>query len=199
MTYQVQTTYRSVQACSPAGCSIQYVPVASPQYAAPPAKTTPQAVPPLPTGQTSYDPGAPPIAAELLGYDGPPIAPMFESPPSDAAPPPPVVARVVYGDRHGVFGIINRIRAQRGLRQLAYDQALAAAADQNNAGQLRAGYSSHHTNPGAYQVAYVGPTTADAAVNGWLASPSHAGVLLNPNVTTIGVAMTGNAWTANLR
>ena len=103
------------------------------------------------------------------------------------------------GDRHGVFGIINRIRAQRGLRQLAYDQSLANWAAQNNAGQLRAGYSSHHTNPGAYQVAFVGPATADAAVNGWLSSPAHASVLLNPNVTTIGVAMTGNAWTANLR
>jgi len=107
---------------------------------------------------------------------------------------------VVYEQPHArVFTLINWHRSQRGLRPLRYDTNLAAWAARNNSGQLYYRRSGHHVNPNCWQVAFYGPQTADLAVNGWLASPSHFQAIMRPDVTVIGVAVNSVAWTANLR
>jgi hypothetical protein len=112
-----------------------------------------------------------------------------------------VVYQEIRSDPWGFLNWLNNVRIRAGLALVRYDANLSAWAALNNPPQLAAGASGHHVNPNAWQVAFFGPTNAVDAGNGFLASPGHASVLLDPAITTVGIAASadsrGWAWTVN--
>jgi uncharacterized protein YkwD len=120
-------------------------------------------------------------------------APAYRTPTREPALNAPAAS---YGG--DALSVVNATRARYGLRPLAHDAGLAGAAATNNQMQARSGLGHHH-NPGAWQCAAVGTPTAQAAVNTWLNSPAHRAILLNPSLTTAGIAVGWNTATFNAR
>lgn len=110
----------------------------------------------------------------------------------------PRAPTVAQPQQSGFLFRLNQIRAGQRLRALVEDAALAQQAMQNCVIQLRMRRSGHYAG-GGYEVAFYGPSDEISALNGWLASPGHASILLNPSLTRIGLANVANSWTAQLR
>lgn len=197
----------------PISYTVQATPQATPQYQTPiapskmlpiprsPSKNDPLGdVPPVPTAPQA-NPAIVPQGSFGPRIDGNPRTILVTQKREVVAATVPAiqtaVASVPPTDPDGIVSRINYFRSLRGLRPLAYDHNLSTWAHYNNYGQLRSRYSSHHVNPNAHQIAFYSPRTADQAVQGWLASPSHASVIYNPNLTRMGAARDGLAWTAN--
>jgi len=143
-----------------------------------PAKSTPQASP-------QASPQAPPKVPPNSRHRGhtelaPPIAPA----------PVPVV---VVTDPYGFHVYLNDYRARAGLRPLRYSAHLAGWAYQNS---LR-GFG-HFIRVGRRQNAAAGQANAQAVAAQWMNSPAHRDAMLDPTVTTYGIAVANNAWTLNL-
>ena len=121
--------------------------------------------------------------------------------PLKAAPKTSSVTSEPVGDVAQAFlAGLNSERARHRLRPLRYDVALATEASVNNPPQARAQRSGHFASRSAWQVAFWGPRTVQHALAGWLASPGHRAALLEPSVSTVGLAFDGDrSWTANLR
>lgn len=107
----------------------------------------------------------------------------------------PTAIQTTTGD---VLAPVNAERARHGLRPLAFDANLAAWAASNNRAQGARGLG-HHVQCGAWQCAAVGTPTAQAAVAMWMASPAHRAILLNPSLTSAGIAIGWNTATFNAR
>jgi uncharacterized protein YkwD len=96
---------------------------------------------------------------------------------------------------------LNGARARLGLKTLVYDNNLSQSAAQNNPHMTARQCSGHYVvDPSAWQVSLYAPGfSADAALQVFMGSAAHAGILLAPGALSIGVAFDGFSWTANLR
>lgn len=106
---------------------------------------------------------------------------------------------------HEFLDLVNHLRAERGTQALLQDDNLSAWAAENNIEQQRLGLG-HHVRPRdgqnrvvGSQVSAIGFRNARAAFEAFCGSGPHITILLDPNVTRIGYATDGWAWTANLR
>ncbi|MFF1908794.1 CAP domain-containing protein [Kitasatospora sp. NPDC058218] len=104
---------------------------------------------------------------------------------------------------------LNAVRAQNGRPAVRLNQTLAQAA-KCNADQMDQRHASGHfcdsgniarglgyTWRAFGEIAFYGPTDVDAAVDGWIRSPLHLGIMLD-NYTEVGLARTGTAsWNAD--
>lgn len=107
----------------------------------------------------------------------------------------PVAVRYVADDGGGSFvNWINRVRASRGLRAVVWSPVLAADAVANSA----RGFGHSFMGRARRQNAGWGrslPTIQQM----WLASPAHADAIFDPTVTEVGLGMSGDVVTLNLR
>lgn len=93
-------------------------------------------------------------------------------------------------DASGFVPWLNGVRAQRGLRPVAWDANLAAWAVANS-------------QSGTYHGVMVGRRqnwgwgSLGAVRSMWLASPAHAAALLDPTITRVGLGAWGSVWTFN--
>ena len=113
-----------------------------------------------------------------------------------------VIVQEITGDPWGFLAWWNGERARRGMAPVGYDGNLSNWAAKNNPPQLAARCSGHHVNPNTWQIAFFlwTPSPVEAG-NGFLASPGHRSVLLDPSIKVAGIAMNtdgaGYAWTVN--
>jgi hypothetical protein len=97
---------------------------------------------------------------------------------------------------------INRVRVENGLKPVTEAANLDRAAAQNDAAQQTQG-SGHHVplgnNGASGEIAYMngGGVTPKNSVNGWMESPTHKEIMLNPNMTKVGADISGNYSTAD--
>ncbi len=100
------------------------------------------------------------------------------------------------GDPSGFTDALNAARAERGLAAVAYSPGAVEVAAVNNSRQTAYGLG-HHVLGGLGQVAGMGPWDASGVLWSWLASPSHAAILLDPNLACVGYACSGWYHTAS--
>ena len=104
-------------------------------------------------------------------------------------PTPSPRPAMVAADPYGFGPWLNSARAQRGLRPLAYDPALAGDCATNSAMGFGHGFFGRCRRQNAGQGAL-------ATVCGmWLASPAHASALFDPSCTAYGIAHVNGNWT----
>ncbi len=101
-------------------------------------------------------------------------------------------------DPSGFVPALNAERAARGLPAVAHDPAAVEVAAQNNSHQAAYGLG-HHVLGGLGQCAGVGLHDALSALHAWLGSPSHAAILLDPGLVSVGCHGAGGCWTASTR
>jgi hypothetical protein len=102
-------------------------------------------------------------------------------------------------DPYGFMGLLNTYRAWAGLPPLAYDPDLSAWASHNNAAQTNYGLG-HHVNPNCCQNSAWNVHDAESVATMWMQSPGHRANMLNPSVSTFGIAYgPGPYWTMNAR
>ena len=115
-----------------------------------------------------------------------------------------------------VLDRVNRIRAQHGLRAVRFQSNLWIAARDHSAEQKRHGYMGHGSpDPNRRSLAqrmgqagYGGRVFAEvvawgysdtaAVVEGWMNSPDHRRILLDPELTEAGFSRVGEYWTGNM-
>jgi uncharacterized protein YkwD len=95
------------------------------------------------------------------------------------------------------LGWVNHYRAMHGLRALAYDANLSAAASQNNAACSSRGLG-HFVMAGCAQDA-AGTSDPAYAAQLWYQSPAHRATMLSPTATTAGIAHSYGYATLNVR
>lgn len=107
----------------------------------------------------------------------------------------PVAVQYVADDGNGAFvNWLNGVRASRGLRAVVWSPVLAADAVANSA----RGFGHSFMGRARRQNAGWGrslPTIQQM----WLASPAHADAIFDPTVTEVGLGMSGDVVTLNLR
>ncbi|WP_331743569.1 CAP domain-containing protein [Kitasatospora sp. NBC_01300] len=104
---------------------------------------------------------------------------------------------------------LNTVRAQNGRPAVRLNQTLSQAAKCNADQMDQRRVSGHfcdsngiahnlgYTGRGFGEIAFYGPTDIDAAVDGWIRSPLHLGIMLG-DYNEVGLARTGNAsWNAD--
>ncbi|MFF1784986.1 CAP domain-containing protein [Kitasatospora sp. NPDC058243] len=104
---------------------------------------------------------------------------------------------------------LNTVRAQNGKPAVRLNQTLSQAAKCNADQMDQRRVSGHfcdsgsiarglgYTGRGFGEIAFYGPTDIDAAVDGWIKSPGHLGIMLG-DYNEVGLARTGNAsWNAD--
>ena len=122
----------------------------------------------------------------------------------------PAPGRSGSGSSGGAAGVLGEVvdrtnaeRARHGLRTLAVDQRLAAAAQAHSADMVRRAFFAHESPDGrqvwdravAAGYAYrkvaeniaAGQRTAEEVVRGWMGSPGHRANILDGDLTQIGV------------
>lgn len=110
-----------------------------------------------------------------------------------------------------LLATINAERTSRGLSPVALRDDLLCAAQDHSADIGGREVCSHEGASGAGpgervdacdgsgwsgEIVACGQTTPRQAVDGWLNSPGHRGIMLDADQKTIGVAMSNNYWTA---
>ncbi len=184
-----------------------------PPRCAPPrtAQCPPQQCPPQQCPPQYRDPCAPPATAPRTTYQAPPA-----EAPGGVQPGMATVPGNATMQDQAVLDRVNRIRAQRGLRALRHDGNLWIAARDHSAEQKRHGYMGHGSpDPNRRSLAqrmgqagYGGRVFAEvvawgysdtaAVVDGWMNSPDHRRILLDPELTEAGFSRVGAYWTGNL-
>ncbi|MFJ3216523.1 CAP domain-containing protein [Kitasatospora sp. NPDC086801] len=104
---------------------------------------------------------------------------------------------------------LNTVRAQNGKSAVRLNQTLAQAAKCNADQMDQRRVSGHFCDSGSIarslgyvgrgfgEIAFYGPTDIDAAVDGWIKSPLHLGIMLG-DYNEVGLARTGAAsWNAD--
>ena len=163
---------------------------------------------------------APPtrMTAPTPRYEAAP--PTCATPPAAAAPShaaePQRTHTPAASEEMALLEHVNRVRAQHVLRPLRFHTLLWVAARDHSAEQQRHGYMGHGSpDPSRRRLAqriqqagYVGrvfaevvawgyPDTA-SVVEGWMNSPDHRRILLDPELTEAGFSRVGEYWTGNL-
>jgi len=130
-----------------------------------------------------------------------------------ARPPDPGAANLSPEEK-GVLDEINEERTSRGLTAvvIADDLECAARVHSKDIGEHEA--CSHDDSDGSGpgerveacdgsgwsgEIVACGQTTPREAVNGWLGSPGHKRIMLDPDQKKVGIAMHNNYWTAVFR
>ena len=99
-------------------------------------------------------------------------------------------------DPTGFTEALNGLRAQRGLRPVAYDPRITAHAERNN--QLQRSYGlGHHWLGGLAQCVGVGMFDMGSVLRAWTMSPGHAAILFDPSLTSVGYHQLGTCHTAS--
>jgi hypothetical protein len=101
------------------------------------------------------------------------------------------------GDPYGFIGWLNQTRAAYGLSAVGYDANLSNWAAMNNDQQTARGMGHHVMGPASRQNAAMGAFENIGAM--WMNSPAHRAALLDPTITSIGIAGLGAYWTFNAR
>lgn len=97
---------------------------------------------------------------------------------------------------------INRVRVANGLNPVTEAANLNRAAAQNDAAQQTQGIGHHvplGNNGASGEIAFMASNgaTPQNSVQGWLDSPGHREILLDPNMTKVGADMSGQFSTAD--
>jgi uncharacterized protein YkwD len=182
---------------------------ATPTYTYTAPTTTPAAPAPIPAAPGSTNtaaPAAPAAPSPNVPIAPDPTVPIAPTPTAAAAPAPSQYEDHAFERR--VVDLVNQIRVQQGLRALAYDTRLDAAAEQHTQHMTLVDQMAHDgigdgtpgeriaangfVNAWGENVA-VGQTTAEQVVQEWMASPGHRANILNPTFSHIGVAVGVNA------
>jgi uncharacterized protein YkwD len=129
---------------------------------------------------------------------------------TDPAPPDPG-AGALSPTEQTLLATINGERTSRGLTPVVLRDDLVCAAHHHSMDIGSRSECSHNdadgSGPGERVSACGGPgwsgeivacgqTTPREAVDGWLGSPGHKAIMLDPDQRQVGVAMYGNYWTA---
>lgn len=101
------------------------------------------------------------------------------------------------GDPYGFTQWLNSVRAQYGLRPVAYDAGLSGWASANNSAQQSRGLGHHVMGPARRQNSAIG--SAGSIGSQWMNSPAHRAALLDPSISSIGISGSGQYWTFNAR
>ena len=120
------------------------------------------------------------------------VAPAVSSP-----TPAPAQAAAPASDPYGFVGWLNTTRASAGLRPVGIDPNLSSSAQQNNVQQQSRGLGHFVMGPARRQNSAVGNYAGIGAM--WMASPAHRAALLDPTITSVGIAGLGVYWTYNAR
>ena len=160
------------------------------------------------------DPGEGPDAGETTPGDARPQGQPDAAPPDppDAAPvdPGPLYDQLS-ADAQGVFDTINEERVAAGLQLVELRDTLVCAA-QSHSDDIGPNQVCGHTgtdgsSPGdrvnscggggwTGEIVACGQGTPRSAVDAWLNSPGHRGIMLDGSKREIGVAVVNNYWTA---
>lgn len=140
-----------------------------------------------------------------------PAPPQVPVPPAQPAPQPPPGPAPRPGPEEHVEAVVNFERARAGLPILATDPALVCAAEAH-ARDLAAGLPCGHvgrdgsqfwqraakcglkTGYASGELVACGYPKAEGAVGGWLSSPTHRGIMLDPGQRRMGGASFGSFW-----
>ena len=125
---------------------------------------------------------------------GDPDAPNLSIP---ATTPPATALATTAAADYGFVAWLNGERARYGLGAVFSDPALTADAQQNNAWQQVRGMGHFFMGRARRQNAAIG--TAASVGAQWMASSPHRAALLDPTISTIGIAGLGVYWTFNAR
>lgn len=101
------------------------------------------------------------------------------------------------GDPYGFLGWLNSVRASYGLGAVGYDANLESWAAMNNAQQAARGLGHFVMGPARRQNAAIGSSASIGSQ--WMNSAAHRAALLDPSITAIGLAGSGQYWTFNAR
>jgi uncharacterized protein YkwD len=101
------------------------------------------------------------------------------------------------GDVSGFCQWLNSYRARHGLGAVSVDPGLNSWAYQNSLAQASRGLGHFIMGVARRQNSGMGPY--QAVVQQWTQSGAHNAALLDPTITTIGIAQAGNYWTFNAR
>ncbi|HEU5475056.1 MAG TPA: CAP domain-containing protein [Actinophytocola sp.] len=159
---------------------------------------------------TTTKPAPTPPAATITVTEPPaPPPPVLEPAP---LPPPAEVPPDAAQQVERVIALVNEERAKIGIAPLTVDERLTAAALQHSTDMANREYFDHtspegvrfdqrireagYLSPGAENIAR-GQQSAAQVMKAWMESPGHAANILNPALTTIGVALVtdGYYWT----
>lgn len=153
------------------------------------ALVAPVAVPAVATATPS------PVAATVPVASLVPTTYVTTVPAQPAQQPVPQIAAVAAGDPYGFTVWLNATRAQYGLRAVGYDPNLASWCGANNAQQASRGMGHHVMGPARRQNCAMGAYANIGAM--WLNSTAHRAALLDPSISSIGIAGWGAYWTFN--
>lgn len=92
---------------------------------------------------------------------------------------------------------INQQRAANNQGAVSHDANLTTWAEANNAQQAQRGMGHHVMGSARRQNSGIGPATAVWQM--WMTSPAHQAAILDPGITTIGIAHSLGYWTFNGR
>lgn len=117
--------------------------------------------------------------------------------PAAAAPTPAAAPAAAASDPYGFVSWLNSVRAGSGLGPVGIDPNLSSWAQQNNVQQQSRGLGHYVMGPARRQNSAVGNYAGIGAM--WMASPAHRAALLDPSITSVGIAGLGVYWTFNAR
>lgn len=164
---------------------------------------------PAPSAAAPCDPLSPGVLAQAYGEPrAPACAPAR---PSEVSPTVSADLR-----EQEMLSLVNRVRSTHDLRPLAPDEQLWKAAKDHSWEQARYGYMGHdspdparrtliqRTRLAGFEGSAVGEvvawgyTSQQAVLEGWMNSPGHRRILLDPELTLAGFGQVGEYWTGNL-
>ncbi|MDJ0975471.1 MAG: CAP domain-containing protein [Planctomycetota bacterium] len=181
-----------------------------------PRVRTPQRQPDCAPPQAELDPMQPapdPTPRQQAPRANDPYSPFAARPPQTPRRPSQVSGPT--REDMEVLEAVNRIRAQRGLRQLTFNSNLFVAARDHSIEQMRHGYMGHgspdksrdqlgermaiagYDGRGFAEVVAWGYRNVPAVVEGWMNSRPHRAILLDKDFTEAAFSRAGLYWTGN--
>ncbi len=146
--------------------------------------------------QTYYTPQYSAPTYQTQTTQTPATAQVSPAPPNDAAPAQTAAAATTAaGDPYGFVGWLNATRATYGLSAVGYDANLSNWAAMNNDQQAARGMGHFVMGPARRQNSAMGAFANIGSM--WMNSPAHRAALLDPTISTIGIAGLGAYWTFN--
>lgn len=144
---------------------------------------------------TYYSTGQGACYAPVQAYASPQYAAPVQTDAPQAMQAAPFAVQYVADDGNGAFvNWLNSVRASRGLRAVVWSPVLAADAVINSS----RGFGHSFMGRARRQNAGWG-RSLPVIQQMWLASPAHLDAILDPSCTEVGLGMSGDVVTLNLR